>query len=145
MNFQTDISNTYNMSLIIKTFFCFPLSFFAHAKRRQFFFEKQEDVVLSSEPDYTKSQHFFLWGLVGSAEVDADHQICDSRKILQMQTQMTYQDILWPLLIGAVSGTALALSVIDGGIAGLMGFLFGIYIYQPKTVKVWCAPEGTSL
>ena len=103
----------------------------------------EKDSVISSEPDYQKSQSFFIEGLVKPVEVDAS-QVCDSRKVVQMQTQLTYMDMLWPLLIGVASGAALwiAFSSFDGElIGGPAGFFIGINIYQPKTAKIWCSQE----
>ncbi|KKO50233.1 Bor family protein [Arsukibacterium sp. MJ3] len=65
----------------------------------------------TSVPSYQKTEHFYLWGLVGEKHVDVKN-ICGSKSVRQMQTQQTF-----------ING--LAASVTLG-------------IYAPHTVKVWC-------
>ena len=142
-----NVFGTCHIDIMVKILFISSCLFLCSCQTITFFPSGKKSMVLSSEPDYQKSQHFFLGGLVKPAEVDAT-QICDSREVLQMQTQITYLDMIWPLLIGVATGIALGVpfSNFDGElIGGLLGFLIGINIYQPKTAKIWCAPEGTSL
>ena len=68
-------------------------------------------VKYSSLPDYKKSHHFFLFGLIGERNVNTA-QICKGRRVKQMQTQQTF-------LNGLLSGLTLG-------------------IYTPRTSKVWC-------
>ncbi len=66
---------------------------------------------LASEPNWSDSKPFYLWGLVGTAHVDVK-QVCNNRKATQLQTQRTFVDgLLWVVTIG---------------------------IYAPNTAKVWC-------
>lgn len=121
---------------------------------------------LSNTPDYEKSHHFFLGGLVGEAQVPVD-KICKDKEVWQMQSQTTFLDGLWPSLIGIGAG------VLGGFFIGALGAdavlsddptvfaaddpimddptvfaaaiastvlisSFASLIYAPKTAKVWC-------
>lgn len=71
----------------------------------------QGTAKLTSDPTWESSKAFFLWGLIGQANVNVD-QICHGRGVKQMQAQDTFVD-------------------------GLLGTItFGIYM--PRTAKVWC-------
>ncbi|GAA3939872.1 Bor family protein [Litoribacillus peritrichatus] len=65
----------------------------------------------SSEPTYQDSRHFFFWGLVGQTRVDVK-QICQQKRVVQMQSQATFVDGLLTLIT--------------------------LGIYAPHSVKVWC-------
>ena len=103
---------------------------------------------LSNKPDYEKSHHFFLAGLIGEAEVPVD-KICKGRKVLQMQSQTTFLDGLWPFLItmGSVAAAITAGYTLLPSIAGVdlvepFLFVIGSVIYTPKTAKVWCGEKA---
>jgi hypothetical protein len=66
---------------------------------------------ISSAPNYQKSEHFFLWGLVGETRVNVE-STCLGEQPAQMQSQSTFGNELFSLLT------------------------FGLY--TPHTVKVWC-------
>lgn len=72
---------------------------------------KGKKFVVSSTPDYERSQHFFLYGIIGQRIVNTA-QICRGRAVRQMQTQQTFLD---SLLASVTSG-----------------------IYTPRTARVWC-------
>ncbi len=64
-----------------------------------------------SDPHYLDSKAFYFGGVKGQHEVDVN-EICDGAEVSQMQTVTTVSDYL----IGAVT----------------------LFIYAPRTVKVWC-------
>ena len=64
-----------------------------------------------SEPSYLDSKPFYFWGLKGEHKVDVN-EVCDGAEVSQMQTIVTASDYL-------------------------LGF-FTLFIYAPRTVKVWC-------
>ena len=66
---------------------------------------------LSTEPTYSDSKSYFLWGIVGEKHVDVV-QVCNGKMPRQMQAQSTFLDSF--------------LSTITLG------------IYYPRTAKVWC-------
>ena len=66
---------------------------------------------ISVEPTWTKTENFFLWGLVGTGHVDVK-QVCQGQNPVQIQAQHTFVD-------------------------GLLGFVT-LGIYYPRTSKVWC-------
>ena len=109
----------------------------------------------TSPPDYEESHHFFVNGLIGSARVNVS-RICGDREPVQMQTQKTFINQIWPF-IWALGGMAIGLTVgaanpsnpnlqVEGlppeavGVAlgGGVGLLLGS-LYTPKTARVWCA------
>lgn len=144
MNSLSCTLNVFNVSLKRKTLLLLSFFLCCSCQTTTILFQEQKNTSISLSPDYRKAHHFFLGSLVETAEVDAT-QICGSREVLQMQTQITYLDMLWPFLIGTTSGITLsfALTSYDSAwLAGLIAFLIGVNIYQPKTVKVWCAPEN---
>jgi hypothetical protein len=65
----------------------------------------------SAAPSYLDSKPFYLVGLIGDHKVDVN-EVCEGADVSQMQTVMTSSDYLL-------------------GIATL-------FIYSPRTVKVWC-------
>ena len=127
-------------------------------------------MVLSSEPDYTKSQHFFLGGLISSSPSMDTAQVCSSKEVIQVQIQRTFWDGLWSFL-SATAGSMLGAYI--GGLAFsyrvdrcermcqkhhchcgnaigampetfigiLTGAIVGSYAFKKITTKVWCAPE----
>ncbi len=66
---------------------------------------------VTTPPTYSKSEHFFLVGLIGKSNIDVN-QVCGGRKVVQMQSQQTFVD-------------------------GLLGIIT-LGIYAPHTAKVWC-------
>ena len=62
-------------------------------------------------PDYTDSKDYYFWGLMGEHEIDTS-DICGDRRVEQMQAVITSSD--W--------------------IRGV----FTLFIYAPRTAKVWC-------
>lgn len=66
------------------------------------------------EPTYLDSKAFYLWGLVGEHKVDVN-EVCEGADVLQMQSVTTLSDYL----IGFVT----------------------LFIYAPRTAKVWCDEE----
>ena len=64
-----------------------------------------------SEPSYLDSKPFYFWGLKGEHKVDVN-EVCDGAEVSQMQTIVTGSDYI-------------------------LG-LFTLFIYAPRTVKVWC-------
>ena len=72
---------------------------------------EQGTAKLTTEPTWSQSENFFLWGLVGTANVDVK-QVCRSQTPVQLQAQNTFVDGL--------------LNVVTIG------------IYAPRTAKVWC-------
>jgi hypothetical protein len=75
----------------------------------------QGTVKISSTPSYSKTNHFFFWGLVGHSTINVT-QICGGKAPVQMQTEQTFVDGL--------------LRVITLG------------IYTPRSAYVWCTDEG---
>ena len=65
----------------------------------------------STDPSYLDSKAFYLWGFVGDHEIDVN-EVCEGADVSQMQTVMTSSDYL-------------------------IGFIT-LFIYSPRTVKVWC-------
>ena len=118
-------------------------------------------IRLAAPPDYQKTQHFFLGGLIGEAVVPAG-EICGDRSVVQMQSQTTFLDGLWPVLAGSVvlvlgvfgalgfiqaaaegdlsEEDALAGSLVGTALIGL-GYGLASLIYTPKTAKVWCGKK----
>lgn len=76
----------------------------------------QGERKISSPPTYKKTQHFFLWGLVGERSIDVS-EVCGDQGTEQMQTQMTF-------------------------VNGLLR-LITLGIYAPRTAKVWCSQEAS--
>ena len=73
---------------------------------------------LTSEPTYSDSKSFFLWGLVGEHHVDLP-AVCGGKAASQWQAQNTFVD-------------------------GLLGVIT-LGIYAPRTANVWCSAEkGTN-
>jgi hypothetical protein len=66
---------------------------------------------LSSDPSYSDSKPFFLFGLIGEHSVDVKN-VCGTRPVTQTQTQDTVGDTL--------------LAIVTIG------------IYTPRTAKIWC-------
>lgn len=66
---------------------------------------------ISSAPNYQKSEHFFLYGLIGEARVNTE-SVCLGDEPIQMQSQSTF------------------------GNEFISALTFGLY--TPHTVKVWC-------
>lgn len=67
---------------------------------------------LKQEPSYQTRKAFYFAGLKGEHTVDVN-EICEGGEVLQMQTVVTSNDYL------------LGLST--------------LFIYAPRTVKVWCS------
>lgn len=65
----------------------------------------------TTHPTYIDSKPFFLFGFLGSHEVDVN-EVCEGAEVLQMQTVRTVNDYL-------------------------LGFATW-FIYSPRTAKVWC-------
>jgi hypothetical protein len=72
---------------------------------------------IDSEPTYSDSKPFFLWGIVGKNHVDVK-TVCNGRGAVQLQSQQTFVD-------------------------GLLGVIT-LGIYSPRTAKVWCNEGGQS-
>jgi len=64
-----------------------------------------------TDPTWSSSESFFLWGLVGEHRIDVS-KVCGNKGVKQMQAQDTFVDSLLTLLT--------------------------IGIYSPRTAKVWC-------
>ena len=66
---------------------------------------------------YQKGLNFFLGGLVGTAEIDAQ-SVCKDKKIVQIQTFDSFMN----------------------------RFLTGIsfFIYSPRTLRIWCEEKGSA-
>ncbi len=62
-------------------------------------------------PDYSDSKDYYFWGLMGEHEINTA-EICGDRRVEQMQAVSTSSD--W------VRG------------------VFTLFIYAPRTAKVWC-------
>ena len=62
-------------------------------------------------PDYSDSKDYYFWGLMGEYEINTS-EICGDRRVEQMQAVLTSSD--W--------------------IRGV----FTLFIYAPRTAKVWC-------
>ena len=62
-------------------------------------------------PDYSDSNDYYFWGLKGEYEINTS-TVCGDRRVEQMQSVLTVSD--W-----------------------LRG-VFTLFIYAPKTAKVWC-------
>ncbi|GAA6152054.1 Bor family protein [Pseudoteredinibacter isoporae] len=69
---------------------------------------------LHSEPDYIDSKPFYLAGLIGEHTVDVN-EVCEGAEIEQMQTLISSNDYVLSLLT--------------------------LFIYSPRTAKVWCRYE----
>jgi len=66
------------------------------------------------KPDYAVSKTFWFWGLKGEHEVNVN-TVCGKRRVTQMQTVMTLSDFARGLIT--------------------------LFIYAPRTAKVWCESE----
>ncbi len=66
---------------------------------------------LTTPPTYLDSKPFYLFGFIGSHEVDVN-EVCEGAEVLQMQTVRSMNDYLF-------------------------GF-FTWFLYSPRTAKVWC-------
>jgi hypothetical protein len=66
---------------------------------------------LSTEPTYQSSKPYFVFGLIGSHDINV-REICGGARAIQMQAQDTFVD----RLLGIVT----------------------LWIYTPRTAKVWC-------
>ena len=95
---------------------------------------------LSRPPDYQKSYPFFWGGLAGEAAVPVG-KICQGRKALQLQSQITLKDAFFPALIGLSGPAAAVLFSKSLWIVAAVSPLAAM-IYSPKTVKVWCEREN---
>lgn len=62
-------------------------------------------------PDYSDSKDYYFWGLMGEYEINTN-EVCRDRRVEQMQAVITSSD--W--------------------IRGI----FTLFIYAPRTAKVWC-------
>ena len=62
-------------------------------------------------PDYSDSKDYYFWGLMGEHEINTS-EVCGDRRVEQMQAVITSSD--W--------------------IRGI----FTLFIYAPRTAKVWC-------
>lgn len=62
-------------------------------------------------PDYSDSKDYYFWGLMGEHEINTS-EVCGDRRVEQMQAVLTSSD--W-----------------------LRG-VFTLFIYAPRTAKVWC-------
>ena len=75
-----------------------------------------KSVKYSSSPSYSRTQHFFLFGLVGQSFINVK-SVCGDRVVKQMQTQQKFLD-------------------------GFLGKItFGIY--TPRTASIWCGESVT--
>ena len=61
--------------------------------------------------DYSDSKDYYFWGLIGEHEINTS-EVCGDRRVEQMQAVLTSSD--W--------------------IRGV----FTLFIYAPRTAKVWC-------
>ena len=115
---------------------------------------------LASNPDYEKTQHFFLGGLIGESVVPAG-EICGEKEVVQLQSQTTFWDGLWPFLVAATA-SAIGLfglaseimelgsppsdediaAMVGGGMLIVLGSILVSAIYTPKTAKVWCGEKA---
>ncbi len=127
---------------------------------------KGGDSQRADSPDYEKSQDFFLFGLIGEATVPAG-EICGDKGVAQLQSQTTFLDGLWPVLIAG--GAVVAVGIVGLGlfanllseeeepdpgtlipalggmaIASILAALAG-GIWTPKTAKVWCAKDSATV
>jgi len=66
---------------------------------------------ISTAPNYQKSEHFFLWGVIGETRVNTE-SVCSGEQPVQMQSQSTFGNEFISLLT--------------------------LGLYTPHTVKVWC-------
>lgn len=66
------------------------------------------------QPDYIDSKDYYFWGLKGEHEINTS-LVCGDRRVEQMQSILTVSD--W------VRG------------------VFTLFIYSPKTAKVWCEEQ----
>lgn len=64
-----------------------------------------------SKPDYQSSKDYYWWGLKGEYEINTT-EICQGRRVMQMQSVSTLSDWLQQILT--------------------------IGIYFPRSAKVWC-------
>lgn len=118
---------------------------------------------LASNPDYEKTQHFFLGGLIGESVVPAG-EICGEKSVAQLQSQTTFWNGFWPYLsavaatvvgtvgfLGLSSGIMEAgsppsggdtVAMIGGGLLITLGIILASTIYTPKTAKVWCGKKA---
>lgn len=62
-------------------------------------------------PDYSDSKDYYFWGLMGEHDINTN-KVCGDRRVEQMQAVTTSSD--W------VRG------------------IFTLFIYAPRTAKVWC-------
>lgn len=69
---------------------------------------------IHTEPTYTDSKPFYLFGLIGEHTVDVN-EVCDGAEVEQMQTLISSNDYLLNLIT--------------------------LFIYSPRTAKVWCHYE----
>lgn len=67
---------------------------------------------ITSEPSYSETQHFYVWGLAPESRTVDASAACNGGQIKQMQTQHTFFN-------------------------GLLGALT-LGIYAPRTARVWC-------
>ncbi|GAA3939907.1 Bor family protein [Litoribacillus peritrichatus] len=69
----------------------------------------------SAAPTYQKRFHYWFWGLKGEYSVNV-REICAGRPVIQMQSVDTFVDIL--------------------------GQVFTLGIYYPRSARVWCAERS---
>ena len=77
-----------------------------------------ETIKYSSEPNYKKSQNFFLFGLIGNSIVNVK-SVCGDKPVKQMQSQQTFLN-------------------------GFLSFVT-LWIYTPRTASVWCGEEALGM
>jgi hypothetical protein len=70
---------------------------------------------LSSSPDYSTMNHFFLWGLIGHSHINVT-EICGGKSPVQMQTEQGFLDNV----LGIVT----------------------LGLYYPRSAYVWCSEDG---
>ncbi len=66
---------------------------------------------LETPPSYEERFSFFIWGIIGTGRVNVS-KICGDRDVLQMQSIVTPQDLVFMAITGG--------------------------IYVTKTARVWC-------
>ena len=160
------------MYIIIRKNLClfFFLLLFCSCQTITIFLSGKNGMVIPSEPDYQKSHFSFLGGLIDSSASVNTSQLCNSKEVIQVQTQKTFWDGLWPylsgaagLMVGAVVGDAVAGYRTEKckqtchkrhchcwgafGIEALLGSIIGVLIggltFRTVTSKAWCSPEAS--
>ncbi|GEM_PF-3540786 len=78
---------------------------------------KGPDYEVNTNPSYSRSESFFLWGLAGESNIDVK-EICGDRDVTQMQTFFS--------------------------VGNQLAFAFTLGFYAPTTAEVWCEKRSAS-